>query len=117
LVTAPLKIEVPQAFMSTKSRHPVNFKGSRLARWILKMRGWRVHFDGFPSGQGMAIVYPHTSNWDFPIGILANGRWGFQFTGPYPSLEPRAADATGPFRFQDHFLKTFNDPTHHEQQL
>jgi 1-acyl-sn-glycerol-3-phosphate acyltransferase len=62
--------------MSTSTRHPVTFKGSRLARWILRMLGWRVDFDGFPARQGVAIVYPHTSNWDFPIGMLAKGALG-----------------------------------------
>ena len=62
--------------MNTSTRHPVTFKGSRLARWILRMLGWRVDFDGFPARQGVAIVYPHTSNWDFPIGMLAKWALG-----------------------------------------
>lgn len=62
--------------MSTLTRHPVTFKGSRLARWILKMLGWRLDFEGFPTRQGVAIVYPHTSNWDFPVGILAKWALG-----------------------------------------
>lgn len=57
--------------MSPLTRHPVTFKGSPLARWILKLLGWRVDFEGFPGRQGVAIVYPHTSNWDFPIGLLS----------------------------------------------
>lgn len=56
--------------------HPVQFKGSRLARWVLKMLGWRLAFEGFPTRQGVAIVYPHTSNWDFPIGMLAKWALG-----------------------------------------
>ncbi len=51
--------------------HPVTFQGSRLARWILQAFGWKLAFDGFPTLQGVAVVYPHTSNWDFPVGILA----------------------------------------------
>lgn len=62
--------------MSSLIRHPVTFKGSRLARWILKMLGWRLDFEGFPARQGVAIVYPHTSNWDFPIGMLAKWALG-----------------------------------------
>jgi 1-acyl-sn-glycerol-3-phosphate acyltransferase len=62
--------------MRTTPRHPVTFKGSRLARWILTMLGWRVDFEGFPTRQGVAIVYPHTSNWDFPIGMLAKWALG-----------------------------------------
>ena len=62
--------------MSPLTNYPVTFKGSRLARWILKMLGWRLDFEGFPTRQGVAIVYPHTSNWDFPIGMLAKGALG-----------------------------------------
>ena len=58
--------------------HPVQFKGSRLALWALRALGWRVAFNGFPALQGVAIVYPHTSNWDFPIGMLAKWALGIQ---------------------------------------
>ncbi|MEN9587281.1 MAG: hypothetical protein RIT15_856 [Pseudomonadota bacterium] len=49
----------------------IRFKGSRLARWVLGLFGWRVLFDGVPGHKGVIAVYPHTSNWDFPIGLLA----------------------------------------------
>ena len=42
-----------------------------LARRLLALFGWRVRFDGLPGPKGVAIVYPHTSNWDFIIGLLA----------------------------------------------
>ena len=45
--------------------------GSALARAVLRAAGWRVAFDGLPSRQGVVIVYPHTSNWDFVVGVLA----------------------------------------------
>jgi 1-acyl-sn-glycerol-3-phosphate acyltransferase len=38
---------------------------------VLRLLGWRVHFAGFPTKQGVVIVYPHTSNWDFIVMILA----------------------------------------------
>ena len=50
---------------------PIQLQGSRLARGLLRLAGWRVQFDGLPSRQGVLIVYPHTSNWDFVIGVLA----------------------------------------------
>jgi 1-acyl-sn-glycerol-3-phosphate acyltransferase len=62
--------------MPDSMRHPVQFRGSRLARWVLKLLGWRLDFEGFPALQGVAIVYPHTSNWDFPIGMLAKWALG-----------------------------------------
>lgn len=52
-------------------QRPVQLQGSRVARLILGLCGWRVDFDGLPAAQGVLIVYPHTSNWDFVIGILA----------------------------------------------
>jgi len=54
-----------------RAQHPVQFKGSVLARRLLALAGWQVHFEGLPRLQGVAVVYPHTSNWDFIIGILA----------------------------------------------
>lgn len=42
-----------------------------LARALLAVFGWRVEFDGLPGPKGILIVYPHTSNWDFVLGLLA----------------------------------------------
>jgi 1-acyl-sn-glycerol-3-phosphate acyltransferase len=50
---------------------PIRFRGSRFAAALLKIAGWQVSFDGLPAQQGVLIVYPHTSNWDFVVGILA----------------------------------------------
>jgi 1-acyl-sn-glycerol-3-phosphate acyltransferase len=54
------------------------FKGSRIAQLLLKVMGWRVVFDGFPTLQGVAVVYPHTSNWDAPIMFLVKWAVGVQ---------------------------------------
>ncbi len=50
--------------------HPVQFQGSGLARAALRLLGWQIAFEGLPCKQGVIVVYPHTSNWDFVIGIL-----------------------------------------------
>lgn len=42
-----------------------------MARGLLKLLGWRVIFEGFPTLQGVAVVYPHTSNWDAVVMFLA----------------------------------------------
>lgn len=55
---------------------PVTFKGSRLATALLRLLGWRLDFAGFPTPQGVAVVYPHTSNWDFVVGMLAKWALG-----------------------------------------
>jgi 1-acyl-sn-glycerol-3-phosphate acyltransferase len=56
---------------------PVQLHGSSLARSILESAGWQIEFNGLPATQGVAIVYPHTSNWDFPVGLLAKWALGF----------------------------------------
>jgi 1-acyl-sn-glycerol-3-phosphate acyltransferase len=58
--------------------YPLQFKGSRAALWFLKLMGWRIEFDGFPTRQGIAIVYPHTSNWDAPVMFLVKWAVGVQ---------------------------------------
>jgi 1-acyl-sn-glycerol-3-phosphate acyltransferase len=55
---------------------PLRFRGSRLAAFLLRLGGWRVFFDGLPALQGVLIVYPHTSNWDFVVMLLAKWSLG-----------------------------------------
>lgn len=43
----------------------------RFAHAVLRLLGWRVEFLPPPGPRGLIIVYPHTSNWDFVIGLLA----------------------------------------------
>ena len=57
--------------------YPVQFKGHAWAAWLLKLIGWRVDFQGLPTLQGVAIVYPHTSNWDFVTAMLCKWTMGF----------------------------------------
>jgi 1-acyl-sn-glycerol-3-phosphate acyltransferase len=45
----------------------------RSALTLLTLFGWRMRFKPLPGTHGVAIVYPHTSNWDFVIGLL--GKW------------------------------------------
>jgi 1-acyl-sn-glycerol-3-phosphate acyltransferase len=56
----------------------VRLHGSALARRVLGWAGWRVEVDGLPARQGVMVVYPHTSNWDFPVGLLAKWAIGLQ---------------------------------------
>lgn len=37
---------------------------------LLALFGWRVVCAPLPGPKGVIIVYPHTSNWDFIIGLL-----------------------------------------------
>jgi 1-acyl-sn-glycerol-3-phosphate acyltransferase len=49
----------------------LRFKGSPIAAWLLRLAGWRIDWHGLPAQHGVFVAYPHTSNWDFIVGILA----------------------------------------------
>jgi 1-acyl-sn-glycerol-3-phosphate acyltransferase len=53
--------------------------GQRTALRLLNLVGWQFRFKPLPGPRGVAVVYPHTSNWDFPIGLLAKWAIGLQF--------------------------------------
>jgi 1-acyl-sn-glycerol-3-phosphate acyltransferase len=61
-------------------QRPLHPRGSRVARALLRLAGWRLQFDGLPAAQGVLVVYPHTSNWDFVVGLLAKWALGLQVT-------------------------------------
>lgn len=42
-----------------------------LAKHILRLLGWTLVYVPPPGAKGVIMVYPHTSNWDFPLGVLA----------------------------------------------
>ncbi|MFC5547456.1 1-acyl-sn-glycerol-3-phosphate acyltransferase [Massilia aerilata] len=45
--------------------------GQRTALRMLNLIGWNVYFQPLPGPHGIAVVYPHTSNIDFFVGLLA----------------------------------------------
>lgn len=51
---------------------------STLARGVLGLLGWTVDAPGLPAEQGVILVYPHTSNWDFVVGLLAKWAIGIE---------------------------------------
>lgn len=54
--------------------------GQRTALRVLHLFGWQVHFKPLPGPHGVAVVYPHTSNWDFVVGLLAKWAVGLPFS-------------------------------------
>lgn len=48
----------------------------RLCSIVLRLIGWRTIFVPPPGPKSVVLVYPHTSNWDFPIGLLFRFRHG-----------------------------------------
>ncbi len=55
---------------------PVQLRGRRWSAALLRALGWQLQFDGLPARQGVLIFYPHTSNWDFPLTMLAKSAIG-----------------------------------------
>ena len=60
------------------TQRTVQFRGSALARAVLRHLGWTVQFDGLPGRQGVIVVYPHTSNVDFLVGVMVKWAVGIQ---------------------------------------
>ncbi len=63
----------------------LKFTGGRISRWLLRIMGWKIRFEGLPGNHGVLIVYPHTSNVDFFIGILA--KWAIGIPVHYLAKE------------------------------
>lgn len=68
----------PAPTVLTGPLHPHGGRESRLAGWVLGLFGWTVDAPGLPAEQGVILVYPHTSNWDFVVGLLAKWAIGLQ---------------------------------------
>lgn len=62
------------------TERPVQLRGNRLAAALLRGLGWRLQWDGLPARQGVIAVYPHTSNWDMPLAMLAKAALGLPVT-------------------------------------
>jgi 1-acyl-sn-glycerol-3-phosphate acyltransferase len=66
--------------------------GARISAVLMKLAGWRLVYVPPPGPKSVIIVYPHTSNWDFPVGLLARSVAGIRchfaakdtlFRGPF----------------------------------
>jgi 1-acyl-sn-glycerol-3-phosphate acyltransferase len=54
------------------------FRG-RFAAWMLRRAGWRVVLAQPVPLRCVVVFYPHTSNWDFPYGLMAKWLVGVHF--------------------------------------
>ncbi|MBX3173652.1 MAG: MFS transporter [Gemmatimonadaceae bacterium] len=60
-------------------------RGNALTRWgattLMRLSGWRFVGEGFPDLRKFEIIVaPHTSNWDFVVGIMAKYAIGLRGT-------------------------------------
>ena len=52
---------------------------ARFAGWMLRLAGWRVVLAQPVPLRCVVVFYPHTSNWDFPIGLMTKWLVGIHF--------------------------------------
>jgi len=52
---------------------------ARFAGWVMKLVGWRVVLAQPVPLRCVVVFYPHTSNWDFPLGLMAKWMVGVHF--------------------------------------
>jgi 1-acyl-sn-glycerol-3-phosphate acyltransferase len=52
---------------------------ARFAGWMLRLAGWRVVLAQPVPLRCVVVFYPHTSNWDFPLGLMAKWLVGVHF--------------------------------------
>jgi 1-acyl-sn-glycerol-3-phosphate acyltransferase len=62
------------------TERPVQLRCSPTAARLLGLLGWTALWNGLPARQGILVVYPHTSNWDFPVVMLAKWALGIPAT-------------------------------------
>jgi 1-acyl-sn-glycerol-3-phosphate acyltransferase len=60
-------------------------RGNALTRWLgttlMRLTGWRFSGEGFPDARRFVlIVAPHTTNWDFVVGVMAMYALGIRGT-------------------------------------
>ena len=51
-----------------------------LARWILRLIGWRLEGSRPDAERYVLIAYPHTSNWDFPLMLAFAAAFDIRIT-------------------------------------
>lgn len=65
--------------------------GKLLSRWILKLLGWKITgYPEHPPKKILIAVGPHTSAWDFPLGLLTRSALGvdIRFLGKHTLFRP-----------------------------
>lgn len=65
-----------------------------LARLLLRLAGWRVRYEGPAHRRYVLIGWPHTSNWDFPVAILA--LWAMEIPGRWVGKHTLFRGPAGP---------------------
>jgi len=46
-------------------------RSQRFALRLLELFGWQVEYEPLPGPRGVIVFFPHTSNWDVVVGLVA----------------------------------------------
>ena len=69
----------PSLFVDAKCREPGRYGLlSRISAVVLRAFGWQLSVAQALPEKCVVVMYPHTSNWDFPIGLLS--KWAIGLT-------------------------------------
>lgn len=62
----------------------------RWAQWLLRRIGWTLELAPPPQPKMVLVMYPHTSNWDFIIGLIARFAcgWPIHWLGKHSLFRP-----------------------------
>ncbi|MCE9687899.1 lysophospholipid acyltransferase family protein [Shewanella sp. AS16] len=62
----------------------------KFCQWLMRITGWRIQGQLPDRRQYLIIVGPHTSNWDFIVGVMARGALGtrIHFLGKHQLFIP-----------------------------
>ena len=71
LANRPEPLLPPDEPMAVVAPTVTSDRGNPWVRRLLALFGWQVRYHGTPPGCGVIVAYPHTSSWDFVIGIVA----------------------------------------------
>ena len=76
--SAPLPARIPTS-EPILDRPPVRGLLPRVAGGLLRLKGWHLVLAQPVPKRCVVVFCPHTSNWDFPIGLLATWTVGIHF--------------------------------------
>jgi hypothetical protein len=82
----------PSLFFETRCREPGRYGPlSRISATVLHAFGWTLSVAETLPEKCVVVMYPHTSNWDFPVGLLAKWAVGLTVKGEALSFAGKAS--------------------------
>jgi len=70
--------------------NPLRAQPAAWAQWLMRRIGWSLSLPIPPTARFVLVMYPHTSNWDFIIAIIARYAtgWPVKWLGKHTLFRP-----------------------------